>query len=161
VPALLFAAPLAAHPLAAALDRLPGRLGVPALALAVAALAAPGWLPPERRGDWAERVREPAALRIGLDERQEAGARRLREHTTPAAGVLWEDRHAGRLEPRWTPLLPLLTERSFIGGLDADAGIEHTACGLTEGTLAGRPLEDWKNEDLTRYCKRYNVGWVV
>jgi hypothetical protein len=58
-------------------------------------------------------------------------------------------------------LLPLLTERVFIGGLDPDAGIEHTAWGLVDQCLAGRPLDDWTDRELCDYCDRYNIGWVV
>jgi hypothetical protein len=57
--------------------------------------------------------------------------------------------------------LPLLTGRSFIGGLGPDAGIEHAACGLVEETLAGRPAAYWADAELRDYCERYNVGWVV
>jgi hypothetical protein len=57
--------------------------------------------------------------------------------------------------------LPELTGRPFVGGLDPDAGVEHTFAGLTGATLAGRPLADCTDADLERFCRRYNVGWVV
>jgi hypothetical protein len=161
IPALLFAAPLAAQPLNGLLAALPARCGVPLFLVGVAGLAAPVWLPPEQGGDWSQRVHAPVPLQVGLDERQATLAERLRERTMPAARILWEDRRVDRLTPHWSPLLPLLTERPFIGGLDADAGIEHTACGLVDHTLAGRPIDDWSDDRLSDYCERYNVGWVV
>jgi len=161
VPALLFAAPLAARPVTGLLRRLPPGVGVPLVLAALAALSAPAWLPAPACGDWAGRLRRPAPLRIGLNERQAALAETLRRSTTPAGRILWEDRRTGRLEAHWSPLLPLLTERGYIGGLDPDAGIEHTSCGLTDGVLAGRPLQDWTDPQLGSYCERYNVGWVV
>jgi hypothetical protein len=161
LPALLFAAPLAAQPVSDVLAWLGGRTGGCVLLLGVTGLAAPAWLSPEQRGDWAERIREPRPLHVGFDQRQVALAARLREHTTPEARILWEDRRLDRLASHWSPLLPLLTERHFIGGLDAEAGIEHTSCGLVDRTLAGRPIDDWTDERLLDYCERYNVGWVV
>ena len=55
----------------------------------------------------------------------------------------------------------MLTGRAFVGGLDPDAGIDHTAGGLIDQTLAGRPLDDWTDADLRDYCDHYNIGWVV
>src|SRR5262249_3980377 len=58
-------------------------------------------------------------------------------------------------------LLPGLTGRAFLGGLDDDAGIEHSFCGLRYGKLNGRPLGEWSDADLATFCHWYNVGWVV
>ena len=55
----------------------------------------------------------------------------------------------------------MLTDRAFVGGLDPDADIDHTAGGLVDQTLAGRPIDDWTDADLSDYCDRYNIGWVV
>ena len=75
--------------------------------------------------------------------------------------ILWEDEQEPRLLPRWAALLPHLTNRAYIGGLDPEAAIEHATTGLSEGRLAGRPLAEWSDADLAAYCRRYNVGWVV
>jgi hypothetical protein len=59
-------------------------------------------------------------------------------------------------------LFPLLLPgRSFVGGLDPEAGIEHTLEGLVDQALAGRSLAEWNDAELADYCRRYNVGWVV
>ena len=55
----------------------------------------------------------------------------------------------------------MLTGRAFVGGLDPDADIDHTAGGLVDQTLAGRSLDDWTDADLNDYCDAYNIGWVV
>jgi hypothetical protein len=57
--------------------------------------------------------------------------------------------------------LPILTERAFIGGLDADAGIEHAAMALVDGALAGRSIDEWSDNELADYCRKYNIGWIV
>jgi hypothetical protein len=85
----------------------------------------------------------------------------LTAETAPSARILWEDRRGAGGDSHWTALLPLLTERAFVGGLDPEAGIEHTAAGLCDGTLAGEPLRSWADAGLLDYCERYNVGWVV
>lgn len=106
----------------------------------------------------------PAPLQIGLAPEHHTVVATLRSATDAQARVLWEDRHEAPLAGRWTPLLPLLTDRAYIGGLDPDAGIDHTTAGLVDGALAGRPLDgpgEWPDEALADYCERYNVGWVV
>jgi hypothetical protein len=100
-------------------------------------------------------------LRIGLDDGQRALVNALTAETDASARILWEDRRDADGDSHWTALLPLLTGRAFVGGLDADAGIEHTAAGLCDGALVGEPLRSWTDADLRDYCERYNIGWVV
>ena len=57
--------------------------------------------------------------------------------------------------------LPFLTDRAFLGGLDAEAGIEHLYPSLVEDKLAGRHVSTWTDAELDDFCRRYNVGWVV
>jgi hypothetical protein len=65
--------------------------------------------------------------------------------------------------------LPILTGRSYIGGLDPDGFIEHSSISLidqmVEGkpikTLEGRPIKTWSDEKLMDYCRRYNIRWIV
>ncbi len=82
----------------------------------------------------------------------------LNEVTTVDARILWEETPE---TDRWSPLLPVLTQRFYVGGLGAEANIEHTAARLTNGTLLGRPIEDWSSDELAQYCRRYNIGWIV
>ncbi len=161
VPALLFAAIPAAHAVAELLawSRRQGALPLAVLGLACAA-GAGGYLARQDLADWAPRLVDPAPLRIGLGEHQ-ALVDAVRAATTTEARVLWEDHHSSPLAPQWTALLPLLTGRAYLGGLDAEAAIEHAAGGLVDGTLAGRPLTEWTDAELHEYCERYNVGWVA
>jgi hypothetical protein len=99
-------------------------------------------------------------LLLGLSPEQQAFVEALQGATAPEARILWED----GTEPghsQWTALLPLLTDRAYLGGLDAEAGIEHTYPSLVEQTLAGRHILTWTDEELDDFCRRYNVGWVV
>ncbi len=162
VPGLLLATVPAAFGLAGVLRLVRRGAGVGGVGLALAgAVAAFAVFVPSQAAVWEARLRGPEPLRVGLDDDQEAVCRALQEHTSADARVLWEDRGCTRQGSRWTALLPILTERAFIGGLDPDAGIEHASIGLTDQGLAGRPLDAWTDADLLDYCERYNVGWVV
>jgi hypothetical protein len=105
--------------------------------------------------DWGPRS---FSLNLPADGRALADA--LRQSATAEARVLWEDQ-AGRPELGWTVLLPSLVGSPFIGGLDADGVLEHSAIALRNGRLAGRPLPVWTDAELDGYCRRYNVGWVA
>lgn len=107
-----------------------------------------------------DRCRPGTPLTVGLGPKREAIAETLREHTTPDARILWEDRRRGRQASRWAALLPLLTERSFIGGLDTDGFIEHSSVSLLHQTREVE-LSKWKDTDLMEYCQRYNIRWIV
>src|SRR5205807_6611101 len=100
-------------------------------------------------------------LRIGLGEDRENLLALLKSDTTDQARILWEDQPGPRDASRWTALLPLLTGRAFIGGLDPDGRIEHSHAGFVHAVLAGRPLSQWSETALQEYCRRYNIGWVV
>jgi len=173
-PALLFASLPAAHALALAADALLTRsrgnketrsaffvrvsLSPCLLLLGVALL----WrVPQPALASWASNLRNSGRLQLGLDADQHAIVEALRQHTTPEARILWEDRPIAPLASHWTPLLPLLTDRAYIGGLDAEVRIEHTTNGLADAVLMGRPIRDWNDAALGEYCKRYNIGWIV
>src|SRR5262249_3431282 len=102
----------------------------------------------------------PFAIGIGSD--REAVVATLSTHTSAEARILWEDRPGQSITGRWTALLPILTDRAFLGGLDANAGIEHEqTLRFAQQQLAGRWLRDWKDVELDDFFRRYNVGWVV
>jgi hypothetical protein len=106
-----------------------------------------------------ERWCAPVPLAIGLGPERQAVTSLLKEKTTPEARVLWEDQADGS---RWSALLPLLTDRSFIGGLDPEAALEHSYhTQFADHCLAGRPLSQWSDAELEEFCRRYNLGWVV
>ncbi len=100
-------------------------------------------------------------LTLGLSPGRQDVVDQLIQYTTPAARVLWEDRAAQRKESRWAALLPLLTGRSFVGGLDPDGFIEPSSICLMSLTLESQPIAAWGNDQLDDYCRRYNIGWVV
>jgi hypothetical protein len=161
-PALLFAALPAGHAATEALAfarrwaGLGGAAALPAVLLGLVWLAAP-----DSTAEWLHRLRAPQAFQIGLGDERRGVVEAVEAHTTPEARILWEDRPGTRLSSRWTALLPLLTDRAYVGGLDPDTCIEHTAIGLVDQTLAGKSLKDWNDDELQEYCERYNIGWVV
>ena len=161
-PALLYAA----LPAGAAvvwgmgLMRRMGGIAAPVLVLLLC-LGGAYFAAPEQVREWVARLRSPVPLAIGLGDERAALVADLGAKTDESARILWEDAKESRGLPRWAALLPHLTNRAFIGGLDPDAAIEHATTGLAEDRLAGRPLAAWSDADLAAYCRRYNVGWVV
>jgi hypothetical protein len=163
-PALLCAALPAAHALAlsAAVSwRWPiGRWA--SLAAATAGIAFLVHAPPPALVSWAKGLRRAVPLQLGLNNSQQAILDALRQHTSSEARILWEDSTIVEpLETHWTPLLSLLTDRAYVGGLDTDVRIEHTTNGLADAVLMGRPIRDWSDDALSEYCTRYNIGWIV
>src|SRR5262249_52237392 len=146
--------------LTASLRGLAKRLGSMPLAVVAAAAVVAGACVAVR-GELTElagraRSAKPLAIGLGADR---PGTARAPQAATPA-----EARIPGGEPPRdvrGTALLPLLTGRSFLGGLDPDCGLEHAFAGLGGGRLAGRTLAEWSDAELESFCRRYNVGWVV
>jgi hypothetical protein len=110
---------------------------------------------------WAARCLHSSPLQIGLSQDDQTVLETLRTQTSPEARILWEDQVGPRQDPHWTPLLPLLTGRDFLGGLDPESGIEHSYASFIDQSLAGRPIREWTDAELDPFCHRYNVGWVV
>ncbi|HEY2911528.1 MAG TPA: hypothetical protein VGI99_14850, partial [Gemmataceae bacterium] len=102
---------------------------------------------------------EPLAL--GLTAEQEEAIAAIVRHTTPEARILWDETTDHRAGWNWTALLPVLTHRAYLGGLDHEAGMDYSFCEMRDGRLNSRPLDEWTDEELGRYCGWYNVGWVV
>ncbi len=161
-PALWFAALPAALAWTTLLRQLvAGRIGKALAAITVAAAAVSVWLERDFLAPLYFRAVATEPLTIGLGRQREEVVAKLKEVTTGEARVLWEDRPLGRAAPRWSALLPLLTQRSYVGGLDPDGLIEHSAISFLDQLLEGRHISTWTDEQLTEYCRRYNVGWVV
>jgi len=162
VTSLFFAIPAAARGLPALWAGMQPRLGNLAVALLTVGLPLAAWLLwPDQVATWGQSLIRIQPLHIGLDPDQANLVAELTRQTTGQARILWEDRPLGRAAPHWTALLPLLTQRFFLGGLDPQANIEHTAEGLLDQSLAGRPLREWEDGRLIEYCERYNVGWIM
>jgi hypothetical protein len=161
-PALLFAVLPAVHALQASAHLLSRAVGGPwrAGVLVSGLLVTAGFFTHKHLAAFAASIPGITPLEIGLQGERQDLLHTLGECTTPEARILWEDR-SGPASSRWTALLPLLTGRAFVGGLDPDAEIEHTCAGLAEHSLAGQPLNSWTDEELDAYCRRYNIGWVV
>jgi hypothetical protein len=167
-PALLFAAVPAAHALTALVrlvcwltgGPLRGAMIVACLLIGVTFAGRDHVIGP------AQRYIRPSPLALGLGPERESLVEELKARTTADARVLWEDRAGPRRDGLWTALLPFLTRdatsgRFFLGGLDPAGSIEHTQGGFTDQTLGGRHISQWKDEELSDFCRRYNVGWVV
>ena len=103
----------------------------------------------------------PAELPAGLNPDRRELVAALRHETTPEARILWEDPDHLTDEWDWSALLPELTGRAYLGGLDPDAGVEHSFVSLRGGKLNGRPFADWTAVERSEFLTRYNVGWVV
>ncbi len=103
----------------------------------------------------------PRPLLVGLGEERERVVEALRRLTTADARVLWEEPPHDAPGWNWSALLPTLTGRAYLGGLDGAAGVEHSYCGLRNGRLNGRLLADWTAAERQEFATRYNVGWVA
>ncbi len=102
-----------------------------------------------------------APLRVGFSPEHERILELLRNRTSPTGRILWDETTSQQSGWNWSALLPVFTNRSYLGGLDPESGIEHAFCGMKNSTLNGRPLAEWTDAELTRFCWWYNVGWVV
>jgi uncharacterized integral membrane protein len=93
----------------------------------------------------------------------------IRQNTDTSARILFEDQlrlleNADPSAPEsihWTPLLPILTGRQFVGGLYHLAFIPHRHAAFGDWSLAGRNIRAWSDDDLLNFLEQYNVGWVV
>jgi hypothetical protein len=162
-PALWFAALPAAHAWTF-LCRLPCRYQCPGRLVSLCLLSAPALalvLPWDAGASFLSRCVQARPLTIGLSAQRNELVKTLVAQTRADARILWEDRALARQASRWTALLPSLTGRPFIGGLDPDMFLEHSSICLANENLDGRPIGNWSDEDLADYCRRYNVGWVV
>ncbi len=120
-----------------------------------------GWQGWPWLGSVVARYREAKPLAIGLGPERRALVEAIRSATTCEARILWEDGTDGGEQSSWTALLPVLTGRQFLGGLDPGSIVEHTRTGLVDGCLAGQPVSAWSDAELAEFCRRYNLGWVV
>lgn len=162
-PALWFACPAAAHAWTAIVRRLCGFGGkgrVAAAAIVLAGAACFMFLA-ETPCSLLQRCIPVAPLEIGLDADRQAIVQVLKEKTNADARILWEDRAVTRQTSRWAALLPILTERRFIGGLDPDGFIEHSSMCLNQQALDTQLIPMSKDDEWKDYCRRYNVRWIV
>ena len=100
-------------------------------------------------------------MEIGLNADRQAIVQALIDHTNDDARILWEDRNVDRKTSRWSALLPILTQRRYIGALDPDGFIEHSSICLNQQALETQLIPTSKDEEWADYCRRYNVRWIV
>ncbi len=105
-------------------------------------------------------------LPAGLRPEMHALVRTLKQATTGEHRILFEDqlRLWEATDPEsthWTPLLPWLTGRTFIGGLYELTPLPHRYASFGDRHLAGRPIGQWRPDELREFLVRYNIGWVV
>jgi hypothetical protein len=163
-PSLWFACIPAAHAWIWTAGRLwrRGAIGRIALAALVASAAGSFALWTETPYTLVARCAPAEPLEIGLGRERQAIVQTLLHYTSNDARILWEDRNRARQASRWPALLPILTGRCYIGGLDPDGFIEHSSISLINQSLDGWPIATWnKDEELMEYCRRYNIRWIV
>lgn len=109
------------------------------------------------------RMQKPDADNLAMQARQKTVLEGLSRLPQNGARILWEEATSpGRENSEGhSPLLPLLTGRSFMGGLESSGLIEHLGSGLVDGRLAGNPIEDISDRELSGYFTAFNIGWVV
>jgi hypothetical protein len=100
-------------------------------------------------------------LQFGLTPERQHLVATLEQYTTRNARILWEDRKLPRRMSRWSVMLPLLTDRWYLGGVDPDGALEISSISFLSESLERRKIADWSDRSLAEYCKRYDVGWVV
>jgi hypothetical protein len=138
------------------------RLGGPVLGAALGALLVVAWADGSRRPLAAALGVSTQPMVVGFSAEQRDLIAALKQHTTNDARILWDETTGDQRGAwNWSALLPVATDRSYLGGLDPDAGMEHSYCGMRDRQLTGRGLGEWSDADLTAFCRWYNVGWVV
>jgi uncharacterized membrane protein YeaQ/YmgE (transglycosylase-associated protein family) len=101
-------------------------------------------------------VPKPAPLSIGWAETEAEFITLLKQHTTREARILMEE-----LPGECLALLPVATDRMFLGGLDSTANTEAAFLSLRQGVFAGRSLADITVEEQRQAMRKYNIGWVL
>ena len=162
VPALWFAAMPAAHLCTQAyrllLYLLGPRRGLAAALCLTGALAITGH---HATFAIAQRSLGAEPFTIGLGPEQQEVVDKLIQHTSPDARILWECQTLARTEPHWSALLPFLTGRSYIGGLDSEAAFLHARIGIVDQELNEKHISSWSGVALEEYCRQYNIGWIA
>ena len=98
----------------------------------------------------------------GLTADQEGFVTGLRERTSTTARILLDEAaFPESVGWNWTAMLPRLTDRTFLGGLDSEACIEPLACTMRTSGVHLRTDGDTAARDLASFVERYNVGWVA
>jgi hypothetical protein len=98
----------------------------------------------------------PPVLSVGWGEAEAEFIGMMRKHTTREARILMEE-----LPGECLALLPVATERMFLGGLDCSAYTEAAFLSLRNNSFAGRSLSEITLDEQRQAMRKYNIGWVV
>ncbi|MFL5330560.1 MAG: hypothetical protein ACJ8C4_16785 [Gemmataceae bacterium] len=109
--------------------------------------------PPDLSGD----LRPWAVGRLDVGWSTEDAACRHEWQSTfrSTARVLWERQPHDHFTPTTLPLdfsIPVLTGR--------DLESDDQPWSFAGGVLGGRNVADWSDNDLQRFCDRWNIGWI-
>jgi hypothetical protein len=115
------------------------------------------------------RLKMARPLGVGLRPEMNELVNWLETNTDNSARILFEDqlRLLENLDPgapeslHWTPLLPVLSGRQFVGGLYQTAFIPHQRAAFGDWRVAGRHIREWSPQEIRAFCDDYNIGWVV
>ena len=129
-----------------------------------------GWAEPGFfRASWSWLARD-RPLVVGIKPEMRAMVGWIRENTDLSGRILFEDQlrlleNTDAESVHWTPLLPHLLrpeQRLFVGGLYQTAFIRHhEMAAFGDFKLGDKFIDEWSAAEVERYCKTYNVGWVV
>lgn len=105
-------------------------------------------------------------LAVGLAPPMSELVEWIDKNTDNSARILLEDqlRLLEQTEPEslhWTCLLPILTERQFIGGHYQVTPLLHHHASFGDFSLGRRPLLTYSPAQLAEFLDRYNVGWAI
>ncbi len=137
------------------------RVACLAMGLLLAGLLVIGWVDGHRRPLAHALGVATEPMVVGFTAEQRDLITVIKQHTKNDARILWDETTDQRAAWNWSALLPVATDRSYLGGLDPDAGMEHSYCAMCDRQLTGRGLGEWADSDLVAFCRWYNVGWVV
>lgn len=105
------------------------------------------------------RINESGPIQLQQPVALSQTVEKLRQQTTAEARILWEETVGNAA---WSPLLPRMLQRSFVGGLGRaeSVSIESLQVRLSHGSLIGKSMELWSQNDLTQFTNDWNIGWV-
>ena len=103
-------------------------------------------------------LRTARPLAVGLRPEMENLVEWIKRHTDNSARILLEDQLrlwevTEEESLHWTPLLPILTGREFIGGLYQLAFIKHHQIAFGDWHLRGRHIRDWTPDEIRVFCQ--------
>jgi hypothetical protein len=108
----------------------------------------------------------PRALPMGLAPEMKELAAWIESNTDGSSRILLEDQLRLREVTipeslHWTPLLPVLVPREYIGGQYQCTPLAHHAASFGDFSLGGRAASEFTPAELKAWCDRYQIGTVI